>query len=66
MAAYSRRSEGKIGVLKEVIRRVQNGEVIDVEGILGTGDRKQEEEWFDGMIYHSVLLSWKIGLLISA
>ncbi|KAF2418943.1 hypothetical protein EJ08DRAFT_573387, partial [Tothia fuscella] len=47
MLAYSRRSEGKIGLLREVIRRVQSGEDVDVEGILGTGDAKAEEEWFD-------------------
>jgi len=47
MFAYSRRTEAKIGVLRDVIQRVQRGEDVDVEGILGTGDAAKEEEWFD-------------------
>jgi hypothetical protein len=49
MYAYSRRTEAKIAVLKDVIGRVQRGEDVDVEGVLGTGDEVKEEEWFDGM-----------------
>jgi hypothetical protein len=49
MFAYSRRTEAKIGVLRDVIQRVQRGEDVDVEGVLGTGDAVKEEEWFDGM-----------------
>jgi hypothetical protein len=48
MAAYSRRTEVKIGVLRDVIERVQRGEDVDVEGVLGTGNNDAEEEWFDG------------------
>jgi Family of unknown function (DUF5321) len=42
---FSRRADAKIGLLKEVIQRVQNGEDVDVEGLLGTGDKAKEKEW---------------------
>ena len=41
----SRKADQKIELLREVIRRVQNGENVDVERLLGTGDPKMEEEW---------------------
>ncbi len=44
-ASFMRRADAKIDLLREVIRRVQNGEDVDVEGLLGTGDAKQEQEW---------------------
>jgi len=44
-AAFSRRADAKIGLLKEIIERIQNGEEVDVEGLLGTGDQKKEKEW---------------------
>ena len=47
MSLYSRKADQKIELLREVIQRVQNGEDIDVEKLLGTGDPKAEEEWFD-------------------
>jgi hypothetical protein len=43
-----RRAEAKIGILREVIERVQAGEVVDVEKVLGTGDEAEEAEWADG------------------
>ncbi|KAI9804882.1 MAG: hypothetical protein M1825_001251 [Sarcosagium campestre] len=43
--ASSRKADAKISVLKDVIRRVQAGEEVDVEGILGTGDEAKEREW---------------------
>jgi hypothetical protein len=49
-AAFSRRADAKIGLLKEVIERVQNGEEVDVEGLLGTGDKEREREWEEGKI----------------
>ncbi|KAJ4346189.1 hypothetical protein N0V95_005605 [Ascochyta clinopodiicola] len=45
-----RRAEAKIGVLKEVIERVQNGEDVDVEKVLGTGDAESEKEWAEGRL----------------
>lgn len=48
--AFTRRADVKIGLLKEIIGRIQNGEDIDVEGLLGTGDAVREKEWEEGMI----------------
>ncbi|EPE03156.1 hypothetical protein F503_01492 [Ophiostoma piceae UAMH 11346] len=42
---FMRQSEVKIGLLKEVVERIQKGETVDVERILGTGDPRQEAEW---------------------
>ncbi|KAI4240821.1 MAG: hypothetical protein L6R40_004935 [Gallowayella cf. fulva] len=43
--AFSRRADAKIGLLKEVIERVQKGEDVDVKGLLGTGNPEKEKEW---------------------
>lgn len=43
--AYNRKADAKISLLREVIERVQNGENVDVERILGTGDPQSEKEW---------------------
>ncbi|KAJ5304382.1 uncharacterized protein N7443_004042 [Penicillium atrosanguineum] len=43
--AYRRTVDAKIELLKEVIKRVQNGEDVDVEKLLGTGDEAKEREW---------------------
>lgn len=45
---YSRRADAKIGLLKEVIERVQKGEDVDVKGLLGTGNPEKEKEWEQG------------------
>ncbi|KAL8860221.1 MAG: hypothetical protein Q9178_003192 [Gyalolechia marmorata] len=42
---FSRRADAKIGLLKDVIERVQKGEDVDVKGLLGTGDPEKEKEW---------------------
>ncbi|OKP11892.1 hypothetical protein PENSUB_2562 [Penicillium subrubescens] len=44
-AAYRRSADAKIELLKEVIERVQKGENVDVEKLLGTGDEGKELEW---------------------
>ncbi|KAJ4358199.1 uncharacterized protein N0V89_002778 [Didymosphaeria variabile] len=41
----TRRAEAKIGLLREVVERVQRGEDVDVEGILGAGVEGWEKEW---------------------
>ncbi|KAL9028909.1 MAG: hypothetical protein Q9196_002788 [Gyalolechia fulgens] len=46
--AFSRRTDAKIALLKEVIGRVQKGEEVDVRGLLGTGDPEKEKEWEQG------------------
>lgn len=40
-----RKAEAKIGLLREVVERVQRGEEVDVEGVLGTGEEGREGEW---------------------
>ncbi|KAK8050002.1 hypothetical protein PG994_011732 [Apiospora phragmitis] len=42
---FTRRAETRIGVLREVIEKLQRGEEIDVEKALGTGDAEREKEW---------------------
>lgn len=44
-----RKAEAKIGLLREVIERVQKGEDVDVEKVLGTGDEASEREWAEVM-----------------
>lgn len=47
-ASFSRTADAKIRLLKDVLGRVQRGEAVDVEGLLGTGNEKQEKEWEEG------------------
>ncbi|KIH91823.1 hypothetical protein SPBR_02028 [Sporothrix brasiliensis 5110] len=42
---FMRQSDVKIGLLKDVIERIQKGEKVDVESALGTGDPAKEAEW---------------------
>ncbi|KAH7405758.1 hypothetical protein DE146DRAFT_630479 [Phaeosphaeria sp. MPI-PUGE-AT-0046c] len=44
-AHAKRRAEARIGLLREVIERVQRGEEVDVGKALGSGDQAREEEW---------------------
>ncbi|POS87099.1 hypothetical protein EPUL_001306 [Erysiphe pulchra] len=46
-AAFTRKSEARIGLLEEVIKKIKNGEKVDVEKILGTGNKEKEKEWHD-------------------
>lgn len=48
--AFMRRSDVRIGLLREVVERVQNGEKVDVEKVLGTGDPEREAEWEEGTL----------------
>lgn len=47
-SSFSRKADQKIALLKEVLEKVQKGEQVDVEKVLGTGDEEQEREWEDG------------------
>ncbi len=47
-SSFSRKADAKIKLLKDVLDRVQRGENVDVEKVLGTGDEEQEQEWRDG------------------
>ncbi|KAL5051159.1 hypothetical protein BDW71DRAFT_172416 [Aspergillus fruticulosus] len=43
--SYLRSTDAKIRLLKEVIGKVQRGEEVDIEKMLGTGDARVEREW---------------------
>jgi hypothetical protein len=49
MLNFSRKTEAKLTVLRDVLKRVKNGEDVDVAKLLGTGDAEQEKEWEDVM-----------------
>jgi hypothetical protein len=38
MLNFSRKTEAKLTVLRDVLKRVKNGEDVDVAKLLGTGD----------------------------
>ncbi|KAL2825713.1 hypothetical protein BJY01DRAFT_230061 [Aspergillus pseudoustus] len=43
--SYTRSTDAKIRLLREVIEKVKAGEVVDVEKLLGKGDEGVEREW---------------------
>jgi hypothetical protein len=45
---YMRQSEVRIGLLREVVEKLQKGEKVDVERVLGTGIPEKETEWEEG------------------
>lgn len=49
-AIDSRQADNKILLLREVLRKLQNREEVDVEKVLGSGDPLSEKEWDDGAI----------------
>lgn len=53
-STFSRKADAKIRLLKDVLDRVQRGEDVDVEKVLGTGDEEQEQEWRDGKWLHEL------------
>ncbi|KAK3296192.1 uncharacterized protein B0H64DRAFT_165205 [Chaetomium fimeti] len=44
-ATFMRQSDVRIGLLREVVEKLQKGEDVDVEKALGTGDAEKELEW---------------------
>ncbi|PYH62621.1 DUF5321 domain-containing protein [Aspergillus niger CBS 101883] len=62
-AAYTRSTDAKIRLLREVIEKVNNGEKVDVEKLLGTGDEAKEREWEEGWCLLALTLpfyhTWK-------
>jgi hypothetical protein len=46
--AFMRQSDVRIGLLREVVEKLQKGEKVDVERALGTGVPEKEMEWQDG------------------
>jgi hypothetical protein len=49
-AAYTRTTDAKILLLREIIEKVKAGEKVDVERLLGTGDEAKEREWEEGSL----------------
>lgn len=50
MLNFSRKTEAKLSLLREVVQRIKDGEEnVDVRGLLGTGDPKSEAEWEEVM-----------------
>ena len=47
--AFNRHADVRIGLLREVIEKIQNGEEVDVEKVLGTGDPRKEATWEEGL-----------------
>ena len=49
MLNFSRKTDAKLALLREVVHKVKNGEDVDVKKALGTGDPQQEAEWEEVM-----------------
>lgn len=45
MLNFTRQTDAKLELLREVVQKVKNGEDVDVKRALGTGDPEQEKEW---------------------
>lgn len=61
-AAYTRTTDAKIELLAEIITRVKNGEKVDVEKLLGTGDEAKEREWDEGVLTNIRQLYFMTGV----
>lgn len=48
-ATYSRKAELQLEKLREVVRKLQAGEEVDVEKVLGTNDANEEEAWEEAL-----------------
>lgn len=48
-ATFMRQSDVRIGLLREVVEKLQKGEEVDVEKVLGTGDPERELAWEEGL-----------------
>jgi hypothetical protein len=46
---FMRRTDVRIGLLREVVEKLQRGEKVDVEQALGTGDPVRELAWEEGL-----------------
>ena len=47
-ANFNRGADAKIELLKEIIGRLEKGENVDVEKLLGREDEAKEREWEEG------------------
>jgi hypothetical protein len=48
-AAFTRKTDIRLEKLREVLRKLQAGEDVDVEKTLGTGNETEEKEWEEAM-----------------
>ncbi|EXJ87024.1 hypothetical protein A1O3_03981 [Capronia epimyces CBS 606.96] len=48
-ANFTRQADIKLEKLREVVQKLQRGEEVDVEKVLGTGDEIQEQEWEEAL-----------------
>jgi len=48
-STFMRQSDVRIGLLREVVEKLQKGEDVDVERVLGTGDAEREQLWEQGL-----------------
>ncbi|KAH8894759.1 hypothetical protein GQ53DRAFT_642141 [Thozetella sp. PMI_491] len=46
---FVRQSDARIGVLREVVEKLQRGEEVDVERLLGTSDAEREIQWEEAL-----------------
>ncbi|KAJ9633341.1 hypothetical protein H2204_007058 [Knufia peltigerae] len=46
---FTRKADLKIAQLREVVEKLQRGQDVDVEKVLGTGDNIQELEWEEAL-----------------
>jgi DMSO reductase anchor subunit len=48
---FMRQTDVRIGLLREVVERIQRGEKFDVEKALGAGNAAKEQEWADSTFF---------------
>ncbi|KAL1637579.1 hypothetical protein SLS56_000717 [Neofusicoccum ribis] len=65
IADFTRKADAKIALLREVLEKVQNGEEVDVERILGTGRQESEREWEEEQNKRGWVDPGDIGALLS-
>lgn len=56
-ATFTRRTDVRITLLRETVEKLQRGEEVDVERVLGTGDPEQEKQWEDGELFRNQCIS---------
>ena len=65
-ATFMRQSDVRIGLLREVVEKLQKGEDVDVEKVLGTGDAEKELEWEQGLSFLETATSGRNMLTATA
>lgn len=62
---YMRQASVRLQLLREVVERIQNGEDVDVEKMLGTGEPQKEADWEEGELAVHALMTHG-GILTNA